>query len=351
MSIAAGASIPMPFSVTFRLFLIGKHGFSRAGFFHPCYGDEKISSVLLAAAQSSLIYLEELLSKSGPIISFLFPAYLPLVSAFIFGCSNLTLRILSTRPEAAEPPVESIELSFTSDLHPSKEIPDVQGKVRSSSIRYFLWHARRLILLNVFSESFGQEPNAHRNNQAPPLPWPSSEPVSYRSSNAGPSFVTLFVDSEASGDTQRYRLGVNHSLIPVNAPKCPFHSYHRDGAMRVDGNSAGAISYEPNSYGEWQEQPDFAEPPLAIDGDAAKFNFREDDHDYYSQPGNLFRMLSKEEKQRLFDNTARAMGDADKEVKDRHIQNCTKADLAYGAGVAEALKRLGTYSDSSLTTA
>jgi catalase len=153
------------------------------------------------------------------------------------------------------------------------------------------------------------------------------------------------------GDTQRYRLGVNHSLIPVNAPKCPFHSYHRDGAMRVDGNSAGAISYEPNSYGEWQEQPDFAEPPLAIDGDAAKFNFREDDHDYYSQPGNLFRMLSKEEKQRLFDNTARAMGDADKEVKDRHIHNCTKADPAYGAGVAEALKRLGTYSDSRLVTA
>ena len=32
------------------------------------------------------------------------------------------------------------------------------------------------------------------------------------------------------GDTQRYRLGVNFNHIPVNAPKCPFHSYHRDGA-------------------------------------------------------------------------------------------------------------------------
>jgi catalase len=62
-------------------------------------------------------------------------------------------------------------------------------------------------------------------------------------------------------------------------------------------------------------------------------------------------MLSKEEKQRLFDNTARAMGDADQKVKDRHIHNCTKADPAYGAGVAEALLRLGTYSDSSLTSA
>ena len=31
------------------------------------------------------------------------------------------------------------------------------------------------------------------------------------------------------GDAQRYRLGVNFNHIPVNAPKCPFHSYHRDG--------------------------------------------------------------------------------------------------------------------------
>lgn len=38
------------------------------------------------------------------------------------------------------------------------------------------------------------------------------------------------------GDAHRYRLGVNHQQIPVNAPRCPFHNYHRDGAMRVDGN-------------------------------------------------------------------------------------------------------------------
>jgi len=140
------------------------------------------------------------------------------------------------------------------------------------------------------------------------------------------------------GDTQRYRLGVNHYLIPVNAPKCPFHAYHRDGAMRVDGNYGGTTSYEPNRHGEWQEQPDYSEPPLAINGDAQKFDFREDDDDYYSQPGNLFRMFSPEEKQRLFENTARALGPASKEVRDRHVANCTKADPAYGEGVAKALE-------------
>ena len=39
----------------------------------------------------------------------------------------------------------------------------------------------------------------------------------------------------------------------------------------------------------------------------------------------------------LFGNTARAMGDAPKEIKIRHIGNCLKADPAYGEGVAKAL--------------
>jgi len=138
------------------------------------------------------------------------------------------------------------------------------------------------------------------------------------------------------GDAQRYRLGVNHASIPVNAPRCPFQSYHRDGAMRVDGNFGGTLGYEPNSYGEWQEQPNFAEPPLSIEGAADHWNHREDD-DYYSQPGKLFRLMSAAQQKVLFENTARAMGDAPKEIKVRHIGNCWKADTAYGEGVAKAL--------------
>src|SRR5260221_9741529 len=45
------------------------------------------------------------------------------------------------------------------------------------------------------------------------------------------------------GDTQRYRLGVNFNHIPVNAPKCPFQSYHRDRQMRADGNLRRTLSY------------------------------------------------------------------------------------------------------------
>jgi catalase len=142
------------------------------------------------------------------------------------------------------------------------------------------------------------------------------------------------------GDAQRYRLGVNFSQIPVNAPKCPFHSYHRDGQMRVDGNYGGTTSHEPNSRGEWVAQPDFAEPPLAIEGAAARWNHRVDE-DYYSQPGDLFRLMTPAQQKVLFENTARAIKGATPPVVARHIANCTKADPAYGAGVAEAIGRLG----------
>ncbi len=138
------------------------------------------------------------------------------------------------------------------------------------------------------------------------------------------------------GDAQRYRLGVNHGQIPVNAPRCPFHSYHRDGAMRMDGNHGSTLAYEPNSYGQWQQQPDYSEPPLALSGAAQRWDHR-DDTDYFSQPRALFRLMDADERQRLFDNTARAMGDADVEIKRRHIANCTQADPEYGAGVARAL--------------
>jgi catalase len=139
------------------------------------------------------------------------------------------------------------------------------------------------------------------------------------------------------GDAQRYRLGVNHHSIPVNAPKNGAHSYHRDGQMRVDGNYGSTLGYEPNSYEEWQEQPEFKEPPLALNGAADHWNFREDDCDYYTQPGKLFRLMSPAQQKVLFENTARAMGDAPREVKTRHIGNCLKADPAYGQGVAKAL--------------
>jgi catalase len=152
------------------------------------------------------------------------------------------------------------------------------------------------------------------------------------------------------GDAARYRLGVNHAQIPVNAPRCPVHSYHRDGAMRVDGNGGRSTNYEPNSRGALQAQPDYAEPPLKVEGAAARWNHREDT-DYFSQPGALFRLMTPAQQQVLFENTARAIAGVSQPIVERHIANCGKADPAYGKGVAEAIKRLARSDGAQTATA
>ena len=140
------------------------------------------------------------------------------------------------------------------------------------------------------------------------------------------------------GDAARYRLGVNHHSIPVNAPRCPVHSYHRDGAMRVDGNHGGTIAYEPNTKGEWQEQPAYAEPPLALHGPADRWDYRADDNDYFTQPGDLFRLMTPDKQPLLCANTARNIAGVSQHIVDKHIAHCTQADPAYGAGVARAIE-------------
>lgn len=142
------------------------------------------------------------------------------------------------------------------------------------------------------------------------------------------------------GDAQRYRLGVNHHQIPVNSPKGmkdgAYHPFHRDGQMRVDGNLGSENHYEPNSYGNWKEN-ERGYAPKEDGGDVYRWDFREDDHDYYTQPGMLYRAMTDEQKQVLCENTARNMADSTLQIKHRHINNCYQADPEYGKGVAKAL--------------
>jgi catalase len=145
------------------------------------------------------------------------------------------------------------------------------------------------------------------------------------------------------GDAARYRLGVNHHQIPVNYPRGAklVNSFHRDGAMRVDGNQGATPGINPNSYGRWQEQPAYRDPAQAVGAVADRFNYREDDDNYFEQPGILFReKMTEEQRQVLFENTARAIDGASQATIERHIANCMKADPAYGEGVRKAIEAL-----------
>jgi len=111
------------------------------------------------------------------------------------------------------------------------------------------------------------------------------------------------------------------------------NSYHRDGQMRFDGNGAGAVNYEPNSFGGPKENPAYREPPLKISGDADRYDHRAGNDDY-GQAGDLFRLMSEDQKRQLMDNIAAAMAGVPEVILRRQIAHFAKADPAYGEGVA-----------------
>jgi catalase len=143
-------------------------------------------------------------------------------------------------------------------------------------------------------------------------------------------------------DAHRHRLGTHYEALPVNAPKCPFHNYNKDGAMRFfDNNEENPDAYyEPNSFNGPVQDNSVAEPPLRISGDAAHYNHR-DDNDDYRQPGDLFRLMTADQQMRLFSNIADAMGGVPQFIIERQLGHFDKADPAYGAGVREALAARG----------
>ncbi len=148
-------------------------------------------------------------------------------------------------------------------------------------------------------------------------------------------------------DAHRYRLGINHDALPVNRPRCPVHSYNRDGGMRFDGNGGGAVNYEPNSLGGPVEDPAVMEPPLATGDFADRYDHRVDNDDY-GQAGSLFRLMDNGQQARLMDAIAGAMAGVPDRIIRRQIAHFRRADPAYGEGIAT---RLGVKDDPAADAA
>lgn len=136
-------------------------------------------------------------------------------------------------------------------------------------------------------------------------------------------------------DTHRYRIGVNYAQLPVNKPRCPVNTYHRDGHMRFD-NDGGQVNYQPNSFNGPIDDKQFSEPPLKLSGEAARYDHRIGNEDY-SQAGNLFRLMNTDQKAQLIDNIVRAMKPVPKAIQLRQIHHFYQADPDYGASVAKGL--------------
>ncbi len=146
----------------------------------------------------------------------------------------------------------------------------------------------------------------------------------------------------AYADAHRYRLGINHHQIPVNKPTCPFHSNHRDGGMRMDGNGGKAPNYEPTiSPMGLAETPSYKRPGLTLEAHAKAdhFNHRVDD-DYYTQAGDLFRLMNNQQQNLLINNIVSSLSHVERNIQERQLEHFYKADPAYGKGIEEGLKNV-----------
>ena len=140
-------------------------------------------------------------------------------------------------------------------------------------------------------------------------------------------------------DAHRYRIGVNYEALPVNRPRCPVHTYNRDGAMRFDDNGGVAPNYEPNSEGGPKQDPAYKDRPIALPAEpAARYDHREGNDDY-TQVGNFWKILKQDERQRLAENIAASLGQTPKHIQERQLVHFRKAHKDYGALVEKELQK------------
>ncbi|MCC3356991.1 catalase KatA [Bacillus sp. REN16] len=137
-------------------------------------------------------------------------------------------------------------------------------------------------------------------------------------------------------DAARYRVGANHQALPINRARVDVNNYQRDGQMRFDHNGGNSVYYEPNSFSGPKEVQEAKQHPFPVEGIADSVAYDSDDH--YTQAGDLYRLMSEEERTRLVDTIVGAMKPVElEEIKLRQIEHFYKADPEYGTRIAEGL--------------
>jgi catalase len=142
-------------------------------------------------------------------------------------------------------------------------------------------------------------------------------------------------------DAHRYRLGANHNNIPVNTPRCPVHHYQRDGAMAgvcpvAHGreNPGSEVNFYPNDRANLpRPESRYLEPPMLAEADAWIARHSQDEEDYYSQAGDLYRIMSVPQKESLTETIAGGLAQASASVRERMLAYLLKADKDYAARV------------------
>lgn len=144
-------------------------------------------------------------------------------------------------------------------------------------------------------------------------------------------------------DTHRHRLGPNYTQIPVNIPiNSKLNHNQRDGFMAVNGNFGSHPNYEPNSFGgphQLGPQIGISYTPDELQGRIARHVMSLTDDDF-AQAGNLYRLMSEQDKTHLVNNIAGNLQNAKKFIRDRQLAHFKRADPEYGQRIEKKLQML-----------
>jgi catalase len=141
-------------------------------------------------------------------------------------------------------------------------------------------------------------------------------------------------------DTHLHRIGANYEQLPINAPRCPVHSYNKDGAMTYR-HAGSQPPYAPNSYGGPQADPSTELPSwwaeAAEVGRYAYEKHAEDDD--FVQPRALYRdVMTQADRNNLVTNiVAHASAGVSDAIQLRVIEYWSNVDAELGARVAAGL--------------
>jgi catalase len=146
----------------------------------------------------------------------------------------------------------------------------------------------------------------------------------------------------AYGDAHRYRVGANADHLPVNRPHATeARTNGRDG-FYYDGRHGGAKNYEPNSFNSVKETGRPLWQPVQVSGATAEAAApaHAEDNDFV-QAGNLYRLMSEAEKERLISNLAGFIAKVSRDdIAERAIANFRQADDDYGKRLEAAVQAL-----------
>ncbi|GBQ21949.1 catalase [Acetobacter estunensis NRIC 0472] len=150
-------------------------------------------------------------------------------------------------------------------------------------------------------------------------------------------------------DTQKSRLGTtNFHQIPINAPKCPFHNFQRDGMMQTLV-PVGRANYEPNSLAEAGEEggpracPETGYVTFPENGErndpTQKLRIRPESFaDHYSQARMFYRSQTESEQAHIASAMVFELSKVQLEhVRKRFLANLRNVDESLAKRVADGL--------------